>query len=415
MKDFPSVSMENVEYYKEGEFWFPYFNRLEENKTGLPASCMIHDVTLRDGEQTPGITFLEDERVRIAEMLDEIGVYRIEGGMPAVSEVQYNALKRMANAGLKAKVFGFARAHEKDVGLVISAGCEGIVVEHTVNPIFCKYGYDLTPATTVQRIGSALKAAKDAGLYATFMGWDWFRSPIEWTKWLVENLLDMVKFDGLTIVDTYGNATPEAVYSVVSSFHKWFPDLALEFHGHNDAGMGVSSCMAALKAGATTIHTAMNSLGERTGNVATEQFMVAAQLYYGVDTGTKLENIYPVALTISKFAKTPINPGQPIIGARAYQMENGVGTHLAVTLGKTCGIGPGAFNPCVVGKPGGVEVLLGKNSGGHAITIVLNKLGLTATDEQKKELTEMVKKEGILTKDIVTEEQFLTMYKRVVG
>lgn len=415
MDKFPQLELNNVPYYKDGQYWFPHFNLAEENLVGIPASCKLHDVTLRDGEQTPGITFLEDERVRIAELLDSVGVYRIEAGMPAVSSIQFNAVKRIAHAGLKAKIFAFCRAAEKDAQQVVDAGCSGIVVEHTANPLFCEKGYNLTPADVIKNVSDALKVAKKYGLYATYMSWDWFRSPIEWTKYMVEALLNEVEFDGLTIVDTYGNATPEAVYSMFTAFKGWFPNLSLEFHGHNDASLGIACSIAALKGGADVIHTAMNSLGERTGNVATEQLAYTGQTYYGIDMGVDLKAIYPAALTISKLAKTPINRAQPVIGELAYCMENGVATDLAMKLRQSCGISVAAVSPDVVGKPGGVKFVLGKNSGKNSIRMILAKYGLEATNEQISELTAMVKAEGVLTKDIVSDEQFLGMYHKIVG
>lgn len=414
MKDFPIVS-ENAVNLKKGEYWFPEYNRLPENTAHLPEKAIIHDVTLRDGEQAPGVTFLEDERVYIAELLDSIGVARIEAGMPAVSDVQYNALKRIAHAGLKAQIFGFGRAHPSDVQKIIDCGCEGIVVEHTVNPAFCKYGYNLTPADLVKRVATSLKTAKEAGLYTVFMGWDWMRAPIELTKWLVGELLNEVDFDGVTIVDTFGTSTPEAVYYMISNFKKWYPNLSLEYHGHNDTGMGVSCSIAALKGGADVIHTAMNCLGERTGNVATEQLLVAGQLLYGLDLGANLKSIYPAAVDISKISKVPIASNQAVIGAREFQIENGVITHMFKQMAeKTDNLPVASLYPSVIGKPGDIEMLLGKNTGKAAVKTILDKYGISATDDQIEVLAAKIKKKGILLKDVVSEEQALAMWKDIV-
>ncbi len=417
LKEFPLCSLENVPYYKKGEYWLPPTHFIPEVREGYPEKAQIHDVTLRDGEQAAGCTFLEDERVRIAECLDDIGVTRIEAGMPAVSDIQYNALKRIAHAGLKnSKVFAFARTAPKDVQLSIDAGAEGVILEHTVNPYFCKYAYGLTPESMVERLVSSIKTAKSHGLYATFMGWDWFRTPIDFTKWLIGEVLQQTELDGLTVVDTYGASVPDAVYHMVKSFKTWYPQLSLEFHGHNDVGLGNACGLAALKAGADVVHTAMNGLGDRAGNVPTDEFLVCSQMLMGIDMGANLEAIYPNSQIISQISKFPIAPSKAIIGERPYQIESGVTTHLIHAIGDL-GIDPVtlSFNPCTIGKPGGAEYVLGKNSGKASIEMYLEKYNLKATDEQVAALTDAVKAEGIVTKALVSDTQFLALYKKVVG
>ena len=415
MKEYPKTMLENTRNFKKGEYWFSPFNQLPETTKGLPETVRVHDVTLRDGEQTPGLTFLEDERGRIAELLDSIGVDRIEGGFPSVSDVQYRALKRIAHAGLKrSKVFGFGFAREQDAKLIIDAGCEGAVIEHSVNPLICEKAYRLTPEEIVKRVAAPIAMTKKAGLYTSFMAWDWFRAPLEFTKWLLEALLNEVELDGVIIVDTFGNSTPEAVYYVVSKFHEWFPQIALEFHGHNDHGLGVACAVQAMKAGAKVIHTSMNGIGDRAGNVPLEQFIVDAQHYYGMNLQYNLKAINDASSMISKFAKIPVAPNQPIIGERPYQIEGGTLTDLILKMEEPLGFGPMSSYPSLIGRPGDIQVLLGKNVGVSGIRIMLRKYGLTATEEQAKELAARVKAEGLLTKDIVSEDRFLKMYHEIV-
>jgi len=417
MDDFPKIELENVPYYKEGYYWVSPLNYDEDCRKGLPKTAKTHDVTLRDGEQLPGVTFTEDERVRIAECINDTGAYRMEAGMPIVSDVQFNALKRISHANFKTKIFAFARAVDKDIQRCIDGGAEGVVVEHCVNPYTCKYAYGLTPATLVERLTKSFKMVKDNGLYCTFMGWDWFRTPVEFSKWLITECLNEVKFDGLTIVDTYGASTPDAIEKMIRMFKTWFPELSLEFHGHNDMGWGQCSAIAALRGGADVIHTAMNSLGERAGNVPSEEFAVTAQVLYGVDLGMNIDRLYPSCEVVSKIAQMPIGLQKPIIGDRLYQVENGVATHIAAKVGEL-GVNPVVFSimPELIGKPGGTEILLGKNSGRNAVTLEIEKLGLPeANEDQIKEILAGIKAEGLVTKSLVSDSQFLTIYNKVMG
>lgn len=416
MEKFPLYDLNNEDFYREGKYWIPPVNKYSEVLSGYPGKAQIHDVTLRDGEQTPGVTFLEDERVRIAECLSEIGVGRIEAGMPAVSETQFRALQRIAKKNLGPMIMGFARANPKDVNLVLESGCTGIIVEHAMNPYYNTYSYKLTPDGLVERVAGALKAAKEAGLYAVFMGWDWFRSPMDYCGWVVASLLKEVRFDALVIVDTFGSSTPDSVGYMFSQFHSWFPDLRLEFHGHNDSSLGVACSLAALKNGAATIHTSLNGLGGRSGNVATEEFANAAQTLYGIDCGVDLSKIYAGAKILESISKMPIAPGKCIIGTRPYEIETGIATHVIKTF-SPLGINPiqTSYDPSLFGIPNGLNFLLGKNSGTASIEIFLEKHHLTADKDETKEILARVKAEAMVTKDLVSETQFLAICSDVIG
>lgn len=417
MEKCPHYPLEGTPYYKKGHHWVPQLNYDPAVISGMPKKVMIHDVTLRDGEQTPGVTFTEDERVRIGECLIDIGVGRIEAGMPAVSAVQNNALKRICKLpNKKSQIYGFARALEKDIQLVIDAGCSGIVIEHTVNPYLCDIAYKLTPQMVVDRLVKGIKTAKKYGLKTTFMGWDWLRAPMDWTKWLMTEILSQTELDGLTMVDTYGSVVPEGIEYLFKNVKEWFPSLSLEFHGHNDFNLGNACSLAALRGGADCIHTAMNGLGERVGNVATEEVVMTCEILQGMDTGIELDKLYDNAQVISTISKLPIYSNKCILGDRAFQVESGITTHY-VGMIEDFGITPPAapFVPSVIGRPGDIEYVLGKNSGKGSIEIYLKKNSLTATDEQLEALVNAVKAEGLVTKALVPEAQFLKIYKKICG
>lgn len=187
MPDFP---LEEPYYKGDGLLWTSKYNFDFEDKSKRRENVIIHDVTLRDGDQTPGVVLLEEERVRIADALAEMGVPRIEAGMPAVGKHVENAMRRMvARKYPKSKIYAFVRAMKSDVDLAVDIGCDGVIVEYTVNPIIIKYAYKKTPVEVRDMLVKAINTAKAAGLDTTFMGWDWFRTPIEYSKWLVSELV----------------------------------------------------------------------------------------------------------------------------------------------------------------------------------------------------------------------------------
>lgn len=412
----PDYPLEGTDWYKKGYYFVSPHNIGLTDLGNAPDFVAIHDVTLRDGEQTPGVTFTEDERVYIGELLNDLGVSRIEAGMPIVSDAQFNAMKRMSKLGFRSELYGFARAVPKDVELVSQAGADGIVIEHCVCPRKCRYGYHLTPEALVERIAGAAKRAHELGLKTVFMGWDWFRAPLEFTLWLIDAVLQETSLDGLTIVDTVGSTLPDAVEAMFRIFHEKFPDLTLEFHGHNDFGVGVACALSAVKGGASVVHTAMNALGERTGNTATEEVVGCLEILRRIPTGVNMSLIDKTAQVISEISKVPIPAGKPFLGERNYIVESGVATHLELSMGEHA-TDPmsGTITPLVIGRQPGERIRLGKNSGRASVELILQKHGLEYDDALVSVLLQDVKKQAMLTKAIVSEEAFLDMARSRIG
>lgn len=403
-------------FYKKGYYYVSTHNFTMVDNSNNPPFIAIHDVTLRDGEQTPGVTFTEDERVRIGCALNELGVSRIEAGMPIVSEIQFNAIKRMSKMNFKSEIYCFARAHPKDIELAKECGATGIIIEHCVKPHTCKYGYKLTPDTLVKRLVDSIKLAKSYGLRTVFMGWDWFRTPVEFTLWLVDAILNETSFDGLTIVDTVGSTLPEAVENMFRLYHERYPQLELEFHGHNNFSLGVACALAAVNGGAKVIHSAVNGLGEGSGNLATEEIVAALEVLKQINIGVDLSKIDITSTIVSEISKEPIPSNKPIIGSRNFTTESGIATHLLLSMGeKMPDPAMGTIAPKLIGRPGGRNFVLGKNSGKSSIIYFLQKHGITATQEQVEEILDMVKKEAIVTKALVSESTFLYIVDKVLN
>lgn len=406
-------------YYIEDVKWTSRYNWEFEDKSKKPESVQIYDVTLRDGDQTPGVVFLEDERVRIADALAEMRVPRIEAGMPPVSKAVENAMRRMvAKKYPHTKIYGFGRALRSDVELIIDIGCQGIIIEYTVNPYIIKYAYKITAEELVEKLVSSINLAKSKGLDVAFMGWDWFRSPIEWTKWLIGQLYEKTDLDGLVMVDTFGCTTPDAVEEMFRSFKEWYPKLRLEFHGHNDIGCGNANCLAAVRGGAEVVHTAMNGLGDRCGNVPTEEMAVIFELHKGIKTGIDLSQIAPTSKLVSTISKVPIHDNKPVIGDRPYRAESGVLMDVAYKLAHGDKVRVTNFditvNPAVIGREDDVEFVLGKSSGKNSIRLFLDKYNLTATDEQVEKILDLVVEEALVTKSLVPESVFLKFVNKVL-
>jgi methanogen homocitrate synthase len=417
VKELKEYPLRGTPYYEQGRKWVSPMNFAPEAHDGLPQSVCLYDLTLRDGEQQAGITFLEDERLRIAEGLAEMGVEEIEAGMPVVSATAAHALKRIVDEKFPMKVFAFARAHEKDIGITIDCGCKHITIEYNVNPYTDAGAYGQDQDAVAERCGKAIKMAKEAGLYVNFMGWDFSRAPIELTKQLYDKIFSIARPDGLVIVDTLSVATPFAVEFFIKKFCQWYPDLNINFHTHNDFGTGVGSCLAAARAGAKTLHCSINGIGDRTGNVSLEQLACAFELLCNVKTGIKLEQLTSVCNMVAEMAKFPNPWNKPIVGSGIFGIESGVSTHINKRMGESeFGLDPVSFpfSPATVGGAP-QSFVLGKNSGGATIEFFCEKYNIPATKEQQAEINDRIRVEARLLKNVLTEAQFLEIAKKVVG
>jgi isopropylmalate/homocitrate/citramalate synthase len=374
----------------------------------------IHDVTLRDGEQSPGVAFKKDERIRIAVALDDVGVHRIEVGMPIVSQGVFDAIKAIVDLGLRTEVVPQARAEIDDVNRTMETGARAIIIVHTINPLHCQHVFGLDTEAIIERINTSIAHARSQGLQAIFMGSDVFRTPLLEIREIYGRVAQESRPDAMVLTDTVGVATPGAVRFVTEQVRDVAPDSTLEFHGHNDFGLGMACAVAAVEAGCEGIHTSFNGLGERTGNVPTEEFAAAMRLLYDKDIGISLDKLCLVSEIIANIAQTPIRPGKPIVGGGLFEIESHIVAHISQRmseLGLRTGMVP--FVPELVGQEP-IRYALGKWSGPAIIDDFLSRCGVEATDAQKARILHRVKEESRLQKANLSQRQFSRIVDSVI-
>lgn len=413
-EEFDFYPLEGQPYFDNERFWVSPLNFLPENTKNYPDKVEIHDCTLRDGEQTPRVTYTKAERIRIAQQLNELGVDRIEIGMPVISEDLREAIKAVMKMDFKSKVVSFSRAHPDDIRMSIECGVRDIIVEHTVNPYLCKYAYHLDEDGLLRRVSESVAAAKKGGLWTNYMGWDFSRTPLDFSRKVYQAAVD-AGADALTIVDTFAVATPNAIGYAVKKMHEWFPGVQLEFHVHNDFGLGMATAMAAVENGATVIHTAMNALGERTGNLATEEAATTFGILMGNRTNVNLEKLYETSQVISDITNIYPNVNKTVFGANCFGIESGVVSHYTEAL-RQAGFGPIAYPylPHVVGREES-DYFIGYLSGRLTVDYYLDKNGIEATKEQRDEVLAAMKAECLVRKALLSESSFLEIAKKVLA
>lgn len=398
-------------HFEDGKWWVSPYNFVPEVREtlNLPEKVEIHDATLRDGEQTPGVVFSVDDKIEIARMLDAVGVERIEAGMPAVSPQDEQAIKEISKLGLKSKIYTFARAMKADIDKALECGAQGVIIEVPIGypKLVTQFGW--TWEDVLKRSAPVINYAKENGLHAVFFPYDTTRARAEDLENLCKGIMAESPPDSIGIVDTMGCATPEAIKYMVR-WVKGMTGLPIEIHTHNDFGMGVATEIAAVTAGAQCVHSCANGLGERTGNAALEELMISLDLLYGYESGYKFDKLPELGALISRLANVPIARNKPVLGYSNFTRESGIGIqyvmHDPLVMFGT--------HPAFTGRSG--EVVLGKKSGKASITYKLNELGLgEVTDEQNAEILNLVKQAGIEKRDILSDEEFKSIVKPVLA
>lgn len=400
-----------TEFFERDKWWVSPYNFVPEVLAAmdLPKKVEIHDATLRDGEQTPGVVFTVDSKIRIAQKLDEVGVERIEAGMPAVSPMDQEAIREISRLGLKSRIFTFARAMKKDIDLALECGAHGVVIEVPIGYPKLTTQFGWTWRDVLEKSVPVINYAREQGLYAVFFPYDTTRARPEDLSNLCKGIMAEAPPDSIGLVDTMGCATPEAIRYMV----RWIKEmtaLPVEIHTHNDFGMGVATELAAVTAGAEVVHSGANGLGERTGNAALEELMMALHILYGYETGYRLDKLCELGALLSQEANVPIARNKPVLGSANFTRESGIGInyvmHDPLVMFGT--------HPALTGRSG--EVVLGKKSGKASVQFKLEALGLgPSSDEQTMEILEAVKARGIAKRDILDDDEFRSIVAGVRG
>jgi isopropylmalate/homocitrate/citramalate synthase len=398
-------------YFREHQWWVSPFNHAPEVEAAmqLPKRVEIHDATLRDGEQTPGVVMDIFDKIAIAEKLDEVGVDRIEAGMPAVSEMDFDAIKQITKLGLNAKIYSFARALNVDIDKALECGCDGVIIEIPIGYPKLKYQFKWTWEDVLRKSVDVVKYAKERGLHVVYFPYDTTRAREDDLTNVLSRLMLDAPPDSVGVVDTMGCALPQAIKYMVRLVQR-VTNLPVEVHTHNDFGMAVATELAGVEAGATCVHSCANGLGERTGNAPLEELIVALHVLYGYDKQYKLDKLPELGELVQRISGIPIAANKPILGARNFTRESGIGVDLVVKEP----LAMFGTHPALTGRSG--EVVLGKKSGKASITYSLERMGIAVPDDAAvSEMLQRVKNHGIAKRGLVTDSEFREIVGDVVG
>ncbi len=345
----------------------------------------IFDTTLRDGEQSPGASMTPDEKLIVAKQLAKLNVDIIEAGFPIASEGDFNAVKRIAKEVKGVEIAGLARANKLDIERAYeSIKFSDMPRIHTfiaTSPIHMKYKLKLSPEEVIEHAVEAVKFAKKFTDNIEFSAEDATRSELDF---LVKIFSKVIKAGATTInvPDTVGYTVPEEYFNIIKYLKENVENadkVIFSVHCHNDLGLATSNTLAAIVAGARQIETTVNGIGERAGNAAIEEIVMALKTrkdFFKYDTNIITQNIYPTSKLISQITGISVQPNKAIVGKNAFAHESGIHQDGVLKAKETYEI----MKPETIGIST-ESIVLGKHSGRHALKTKLHNLGYELSDE----------------------------------
>ena len=376
------------------------------NPNRFPKQVRILDTTLRDGEQTPGVSLTPENKLRIAQRLDELGVDVIEAGFAAVSEGEMESVKLIAKQGLSAKISSAARGTKGDINAVLKSGASTISMIIPTSDLHIDCKLHKTREQILKTTEECVSYAKAHGLEVEFLAEDATRSDFDYLIKVFQTAVN-AGVDRIVPCDTVGILTPELTREFFSKLKEKI-DAPVGVHCHNDFGMAVANSVAALGAGADEVHATINGLGERAGNAALEEIVITLKSLYKLKLNIKTELLYSTSQLVSRLTGIQVQPNKAIVGENAFRHESGI--HTQGLLENPLTYEP--IDPAIVGKVRCITT--GKHSGSHAIRAEVQSMGIHPNDDQIKEIATRVKTVGDKGKT-VTDADLLAIAEAVTG
>lgn len=365
-----------------------YAINMDENKKELniPEEIKIFDTTLRDGEQAPGIALTVDEKIKIAQKLDELGVDTIEMGFPTVSEGERKAAKEMVKLGLDSRLCGLARVMKKDIDAVIDSDLDYAHLFIGTSPLHRDYKLKKSKTEILNQGIEAVEYAKDHGLTVEFSAEDATRTEL---NYLIEFYkgIENAGADIINVPDTVGILVPSTTRTLIRILRKKI-NIPISLHFHNDFGLAVSNSLIGIEEGANQSHCTINGIGERGGNTSLEELVVSLKIAYGANLAVNTTKLYDTSNFIGSITGIKMPPTKPIVGENAFAHESGI--HVDGILKNTSTYEP--IPPELVGHKR--RIALGKHTGHAAIKAKLKEFNIEISDKQFDNIYNQVKTLG---------------------
>jgi homocitrate synthase NifV len=366
---------------------------------------VIDDTTLRDGEQTAGVVFSLEEKKAIARLLDEMGVQELECGIPAMGPDEQRAVRALVEMGLKARLITWNRALVDDVRASLACGVQAVDISLSVSDIHIQHKLRKSRDWVKEQLKVALGFAKEHGLYVSIGGEDASRADLDFILELMEIGRNMGA-ERFRFCDTLGLLDPFVTFEKVRYLVERSV-LDIEVHTHNDLGMATANAIAGIKAGALFVNTTVNGLGERAGNAALEEVVMALKHACGLDCSIDTGRFVEVSRLVGQASCRPVPEWKAIVGEKVFSHESGLHVDGVLKAPRNYE----AFDPEEVGLSR--YLVLGKHSGSRALEARIRQLGIAPEGLALPRLLEQVRQRSQESKSAISDQELLALCRNL--
>jgi homocitrate synthase NifV len=364
-----------------------------------PSSIQINDTTLRDGEQAAGIAFNIEEKIAIATYLDSMGVQELEVGTPAIGQEEAEAIRQISQLGLRAKLLGWNRAHRDDIQASLNCGLQRVHISVPVSELQIAAKFHGQWRVMLARLRDVMGFARDRDLAVSVGGEDSSRAEASFLLEVASLAQEWGAFR-FRFCDTVGILDPLTTYTKVRQLVTQLA-IPVEMHTHNDLGLATANALAGIQAGALSVNTTVNGLGERAGNAALEEVVMALRRIYEISTGVDAKRLLELSRLVAKASNCPVPPWKAIVGENAFAHESGIHAHGILH-------NPVTYEPFAPEEVGWERrFVVGKHSGRHLVLNLLQQQGVVLQSEDVQPLLEAVRHRAVAEKRSLTIDEVL--------